>query len=332
MTTQNYSTFHSKNDKSLDQCESSTIVDHNNDAKVWKIAILVSFFIAILAYFHGKSNYYSISPAWSFDYNVYIPKNEDLELSIDTTRISLIAQVAPCRPLQRLVDITSRVNRAYAKEWGMDYTRYNSWHSSDARSCFEKIFVLKTLLDKQNGEINESLPIWAHSRSIEYDSIILLPPDAILADLDKNVIDMILPTDKLAAIGGWNDEKLTLLTSTSGIIALNMKHKYTHKVVQNWSEMVKSDKITCGANNAFGLFLTAVTSVMNENESLNDIIEPLAESSNGFVGDHLIKSIVPPVPGSRSIFLANNIEENELHLQNTADSVCYRFYPKCEVL
>ena len=71
---------------------------------------------------------------------------------------------------------------------------------------------------------------------------------------------------------------------------------------------------------------------MNENESLNDIIEPLAESSNGFVGDHLIKSIVPPVPGSRSIFLAKNIEENELHLQNTADSVCYRFYPKCEVL
>lgn len=299
-----------------------------SDAITWRVVIFLSLLVALVAYSRGQMDP-SISPAWKFDYNVYIPNNGSSDFD-ESKRISLITQVAPSKPLQRLVEISSRPNRAYARLWGIDYTRYDSGRrAGDERSCFDKIFVLKTILDKQNRE-HDSLPTWVHSRGVEYDSIILLPPDSIITDLDTDLFDELLPTYKLAAIAGWDEKKS--LRSTSDVVVFNMNHEYADPVAQLWWQMAKSEKTTCGANNDLGMLVTAIASVMNEEEDLNDLIEPLLEDKNGFIGDRLIKSVVPTVPESRSTYLGKSVEEKEVTLYETADSVCYRFYPKCEVL
>jgi hypothetical protein len=295
----------------------------------WKLILFTSIAIALIACLRGNSYDY-MAPEWHWDHNVYIPRSDDGHQLTRNNRISLFAQVVSSRSLKRLTEIASRPNRAYARQWGFDYTSFNSGRMPHSpKSCFDKVFVLNTILEKQNREANEP-PLWPHAPRVRYDSIILLPPDSIVTDLDKDVFDIMLPETKLVAIAGWDDGKK--LTSNSDVILFNLQHRHADAVAKLWWEMVLPVEITCGANNDLGLLITAIASVMDPTEDLDDLIEPLKETRDGFVGDHLIKCIPPSVPGSRATLLTNNLQESQAMLQETADSVCYRFYPKCEVL
>jgi hypothetical protein len=306
------------------------------ETNTWIAIIFISIAVAIAGCLHGQSYYY-ISPAWNFDYNVYIPRGDDYN-PLGSRRISLIAQIDSSRSLQQLADISGRPNRAYAKEWGMDYVRYDSGHGTvNQISCFDKINVLNIIMDKQRKyETNSSDSSSLSSRSwvlpservLQYESIILLPTDAIITELDTNLVDAMLPRNKLAAISGLDINMK--LRSNSGIVVFNTKHEHSNAVARLWLDMTIDT--TCGANNDLDILLAAISSVLEEKETLENLLEPLYESRNGFVGDRLIRSIIPSVPGSRSAYLLRNIEESSASLQEIADSVCYRFYPKCEVL
>jgi hypothetical protein len=315
--------------KSNRQCEDRVKNSHIIGATTWRIIILLSLLIAIIAYCRGDSYHY-ISPAWHFDYNVYIPRGDESDLQ-STKRISLIAQVVSSRQLQSLAEVSSRPTRAYARALRHDYVRYDSGRGHiNQRSCFDKIHVLNEIMDSQTSETYGSPSLWSHSALVQYDSIILLSPDSIVTELDTNIIDAMLPADKLAAIAGWNESMP--IRSNSAIVVFNMKHKYASAVAKLWWEMVLPVEVTCGANNDLGLLLSAIAAVMGENDNLSELVQPLNESDNGFTGAHLIKSIVPPVPGCRAAYLEKSLQESRSILQETVDSVCYRFYPKCEVL
>lgn len=299
------------------------------EPNTWRAIILISLAVALVACLHGQADYY-ISPTWHFDYNVYIPKGGDSG-ALRTRRISLIAQVVLSRSLQRLADISSRPNRAYAKEWGMDYVLYDSGRGAvGQRSCFDKVNVLNTIMDRQRKGTNDSPPLWPLRERVPYESILLLQPDSVITELDTNIFDSMLPPDKLAAISGW-DVNMTL-RSNSGIVVFNMQHEYAEIVAKLWLEMTLPKDETCGDNNDLEMLIIAISSIMEENEKLENFLEPLDENRIGFVGDHLIKSTIPMVPGSRSTYLMKSLEESKAALQETVDSVCYRFYPKCEVV
>jgi hypothetical protein len=292
--------------------------------------MIVSAIIALLACLRGNSHNSIFLAEWHWDRNVYIPRNDDVQFPGDD-RTSLIAHVVTNRAFKGLADISSRPNRAYARQWGMDYTRYDSGHSTySKKSCFDKVLVLNAIMDKQSNEAKDQLPILPDPSRVRYDSIVLLPPDSIVTELDKNMFDLILPKDKLVAIAGWANGGE--LTSNSDVILFNIQHRHADAVAKLWWEMAEPMEVTCGANNDLEMLITAVAIVMDEFEVLGDLIEPLGETRDGFVSDHLMKSIPPSVPGSRSALLLNNLRQSTATLQETADAVCYRFYPKCEVL
>lgn len=80
------------------------------------------------------------------------------------------------------------------------------------------------------------------------------------------------------------------------------------------------------------MLVDSIAAVTDEDEHLDDLIEPLSENEAGVIGNGAIKNIPSSVPGPRMAILSNSIEESAGILQQTADSVCYRFYPKCEVV
>jgi hypothetical protein len=349
--------FQWKSSSASSSCHHLAIDDNQHvTTNAWKLIVFTSIAIALLACLRGNANSYRydyMAPEWHWDHNVYIPRSDDgddghNQQQLTTTtrkknRISLLAQVVPSRSLQRLTEIASRPNRAYARQWGIDYTRFNSGRMPySPKSCFDKVFVLNTLLEQQHNreaaanENNEPPPLlWPHTPPrVRYDSIILLPPDSIVTDLDKDLLDILLPDTKLVAIAGWDDvgKKLTTSNSNSDVILFNLQHRHADAVAKLWWEMALPVEITCGANNDLGLLITAIASVMDPTEDLDDLIEPLKENRDGFVGDHLIKCIPPSVPGSRATLLTQNLQQSQAMLQETADAVCYRFYPKCEVL
>jgi hypothetical protein len=299
---------------------------HRSTSLTWKAIIFVSLIFALFAC-TNQVRYPYMAPEWRWDHNVYITRND---VQLPHTRISVLAQVVSSQPLRELTEISSRPNRAYARQWGMDYAQFDSGRPTyNLKACFDKVFILNTILDNQNREPTDPLPLWPHAAQVRYDSIILLPPDSIITELDKNLFDLLLPKDKLVAIAGWDTKELN---SNSGILLFNLKHKYADTVAKLWWESVLPAQVTCGANNDLGMLITAIAETMEPDEDLDDLIEPLAATSSGYVGDDLIKCMTPSVPGSRTAILMNNFPEARASVQATADAVCYRFYPKCEVL
>ena len=250
-------------------------------------------------------------------------------------RVSLIAQITEDLSMRQLSDVTSRPNRAYARQWKMDYVDYYAGRTSySSKSCYDKVFVLHTLLEKQRDEANEAPPIWPHSPRVQYDSIVLLPSDAIVMEMDENIVETMLPPDKLVAIAGWKSSHEEL-DSRSGVILFNLNHEHAWKVADLWWTLSQESFETCGAANGISTLIDAIASTMDQDvgESLDSLIQPIPENPDGALGSHyLIKCLPGTVPGARHQLVLSNLQQSRENIHQTADSVCYRFYPKCEVI
>lgn len=320
-----------------DPQEIEWVMEQNNylTTRTWRVIIFLSIVIAMIAYVHDKlitTKYTSFMPAeWQWEHNVYIARDTAESVAHKDVSVSLIAQIVPGTAFGLLEEISSRPNRAYARQWGLDFARYNTEHSSyHPRACFEKVAALNAILDRENNSTGDLITIWPHYPRVQYEFILLLAPDSILTELDTDIIKNILPQDKLVAIAGWNHPHKLL--SNTDVIVFNLKHHHAKAVARLWLEMVSPRHVTCGASNDLGMLVDAIANVMDDFEDLDDLIEPLSESQDGFIGNGVIKSIPSSVPGPRTALLSNSMEQSAAILQQTADSVCYRFYPKCEVL
>jgi len=275
----------------------------------------------------------------------------------------LVVQVASSRSLNDLVGISSRPNRAYARQWGRDYAVFSrkATNAKIAKACFDKTVVLDTILSKQQQQRKEQeeengLGLaernieYSHRRILQYDVIAILPPDAIITDLDYDLLDL-FPQDvdrdadlrPLVAIPGWKNTTTldNIIQSGTDVVFFNLRHPYAIELSRVWFEMTQPSKITCGAGNDLQLLMSAIQMVASENSGttcLSSLVVGLNETDLGFVGSlaessHVIKGVAPPdVPTSRAVSMLSKLSESKMALQATSDSVCYRYYPKCEVL
>ena len=273
--------------------------------------------------------------------------------------------------------------------------------SLEEKSCFAKVFVLQWLLQKHNDTTTTAAAAAVavgvdtangSSRSssnngnnkattkttttmttttVPYDTVALLPPDAIVTDLDYD-LEQLLPADKLVAIAGdWQQQiqkadddkdngKQILAAAAAGmtdVVFFNLRHKHAAQVVQLWFDAVANPNhhVTCEAGNDLQLLFEVMRSVVqNDEDKFQSMIHSLIQTEQGFImggtnnnnnnkkdGDNnnnnnnrVIKSITPqviPAYGRLSLLLADMANSRAV-LQTTADSVCYRYYPKCEVL
>jgi hypothetical protein len=343
-TTTSGNTGSSSSTSSFEQDHDDAIVDVHTasvGAKLWKIGALVSISVAILAILRSRQYYSSMEdyrmPEWEWDRNVFIPTSKAFNRNNNPQptqlRISLIAQVAADKSMKRLSDVSSRPNRAYARQWKMDFVNYSAGRRTySTKSCFDMAYVLHTVADKQREDPKEPRTIWPSPR-VHYDSILLLPSDAIVMELDQNILEQILPHEKLVAVSGWvNSDQI--LDASFGVVMFNMGHKYATTVAKLWWEMTQDSLLTCGATNGVSTLIQAIASVVDDvSESLDDLIEPMMEQASGALGQQLsVKCLPSSVPGPRIKILTNSLQESSETLHQTADAVCYRFYPKCEVV
>jgi len=296
------------------------------------------------------------SPEWRWDHNVYLPEaslasssrwntagTAALGSSGDrlTSRNLLLTQVAGGAKLKELGEISARPNRAYARQWGRDYALFWRRKPVTGKSCFDKAVVLNAVMERGPS---------SSRYAVQYDVIALLPPDAIITDLDFDLLGL-LPNDKLVAIAGWEREAFSsegmaaATNSRTDIVFYNLRHKYAEAVSRRWSDIVSPYDVTCGAGNDLKLLILAIQSIIDEERhrmlddgelDINSLVIGLNETNAGFVGStyekRVIKGISPSVPTSREGMLLASLTDTAKTLHTTADSVCYRYYPKCEVL
>jgi hypothetical protein len=325
-------------------------IERNSHATtmLWKVAIFLSVAVAVIAVFRAKpvyEYYEDRTSEWTWDRNVYLPRSGAESNSIETfdnsdtetasgTQIALIAQVTEGLAMKQISEVATRPNRAYVRHWKMDYVQYYAGRVSySSKSCFDKAFVLQTLAENQIEEAKDPAPHWPHAPRVRYDAVLLLPSDAIVMDMDENIIDVLLPREKLVAIAGWTTSR-EKFSSNSGVVLFNMRHRHALQVIKLWWDISQEPYKTCGAENGISTLIDAIAAVMDlqKGETLDDLIKSIPEHPSGMLSDHIIKCLPSSVPGSRSEIFLSKLQQSGEVIHQTADSVCYRFYPKCEVV
>ena len=308
-----------------------------------------------------------ISAVWEWDHYLYNSQNSALPIEaknqfLASNRNLLIVQVVGAQDgsdlhasMVQFSEISSRPNRAYARKWGRNFVRYIPAPPNNANfQCdgVDHVVILNAILDGQQPRMSES------ADSIPYDALVLLPPDAIITDLDYDLLAMI-PKSRLVSFVGMQRRQ----HHTGEVVFWNLQHKLTHKVAQHlWNEMVRPNEeddnraLLCESGKSYiDLLLDEVLpSVFKDDGDVRSLVESLDETSEGFVfvnsqpvsseidpsasaadpmPSYCLKCFPPTGSSSKTaqLFLSNP-DAIGVTLQNTADAVCYRYYPKCEVL
>lgn len=261
--------------------------------------------------------------------------------------------------LNQFASITSRPNRAYARQWGRNYVRVLPWRGDSLDSAS----FLKAIFDRQQDQQK------TEQLSVPYDVVALLPPGTIIMDLDYDLLELISP-DKILAIAGGDDESLNNETRRrNGVLLFNLNHKLANIVISRWCDELEyaqqQQRHKAGFCNFddLSLLVRVIQSIVDESVGLQSVVHTLDEAKGGFIlespdsdtditangaGDiaspasYCIKSFAKAViiwsSSLSSAYLPLSVqllsipEVTRASLQAASDSVCYRYYPKCEIL
>jgi hypothetical protein len=155
----------------------------------------------------------------------------DLNLNETATRAKkrlLIAQYSGYGKYARLLELTSSVNKAYAKKWNHDLLILQGitltlpedgvCEPPPERARYNKIELLKLALSK-----NES-----------YDQLLLLDADAIMYDLDLDITTLVADQDLLAAHAVSSKSGPRTWNINNGCVLWNLGHHLVHPVADEW--------------------------------------------------------------------------------------------------
>lgn len=249
--------------------------------------------------------------SWEWDWNHYELGNRRGTTLFGSERRErlLIVQDSSHGQVADIMAVTSRLNRAYAREWGHDYVRITGvlfgtkpWHSS-----FNKARILRTLLDAKNKTPATDIP--------SYDFALMLGADAVIVDLDYDLHQM-LPQEHMISTNG-ND---------LSVVFWNLNHVKIQAFSQQLiidSESSLNDAAADGNKVLNNLLDTASGTRTSINPSLVD----------SFAG-HVLKHARKPRSenGRKDDWLRKDSWLISGALEQIVDTVCYKFYPKCEVI
>lgn len=292
---------------------------------------------------------------FNWDHNHFSPLSNTSPLDThDPTQPNhpktLIIQSLPPGPEEVLLSITSRVNRAYAKRLGFDYLSYVGDETDSY--LLTKLF-LKRINNNTNGTINgqsvhlgDFLDVSRNAAVADgfteasipphnYDAVVVLQSDAIIVQLDYNVVDLLQTTNLVAS--GVDKNVLTkdgLWSVYSNVMIWNLRHPLFYNTTVSWLEMDEVDRgeqvdsDSDGGCLVRGLIKVLMNMTHDEDTEL-DLQEIPRELVNGLEGT-VIKQ-------ERDCTANKVITEKDLPrmipiIQGIADNVCYRYYPQCEII
>eukprot|EP00521_Asterionellopsis_glacialis_P017996 CAMPEP_0195292538 /NCGR_PEP_ID=MMETSP0707-20130614/10003_1 /TAXON_ID=33640 /ORGANISM="Asterionellopsis glacialis, Strain CCMP134" /LENGTH=291 /DNA_ID=CAMNT_0040353025 /DNA_START=332 /DNA_END=1207 /DNA_ORIENTATION=+ len=279
-----------------------------------------------------NGNFGAPSRTWYHYY--YVPKSKGVA---DANRNLVIVQTGLVVPLTSVIDITSRPNRAYAKYWGMDYLKYTADHQSTFSLCYDRAVLLHEFVQEHERQREEQRFQTQSEPQRVYDRLLFLPGDSIITDYEFDLTTL-LPEDKLVGIAthALDDNHLEDKRQTdSRIFMWNLNHKDSRVALNFLLDLLNDDSVSCEDENDL-VSLLAVVETQFRGSKPGDIsshVQYLQETSKGFLAPRLINFDSSLWSPSKSIKSGNDLVfQVEASRETVADSVCYRYYPRCEVI
>ena len=206
----------------------------------------------------------------------------------------------------QMLDITSVVNRAYARKFGYDYVSMmgmvlggkEPWHAT-----FGKVEVLHQVLQTQ-----------------QYDGLLLLDSDAILVDFDVDIADLV--EDQYALVAQYVHPGEHEWNHNVGVSLWNLHHPMTAWLSERWRnlslETLQSDT---PADDQWLLQLTLRDDI---NETVRNAtistVNRIFDYGYGTVVKHFIRL---------TAFWNETLQDRIEELQHVSNQTCAQFTPHC---
>jgi hypothetical protein len=261
---------------------------------------------------------------------MYVHTTDDDEVQSvisNESRNILIVQQATSLNVARIVDVTSRVNRAYAKQWGIDYVRLDgAIHAAE---------VLQSLL-RMKAATDSSPFLSRYSKGVkrEYDAIVMLDADAITVDMDYNILDLFAPGFLIGTIGGRRDgaESTVELNDGAGIVFWNLKHAEIGPVSKLWADDLNALEERGLIVDESSVLANILSNTYSPRE-LKTLVQPLSPPQFSFFSGEAVRFMrKPSYAAQKTGWLDTDWKDIAIVLEQTADAVCFKFYPKCDLL
>jgi hypothetical protein len=133
----------------------------------------------------------------------------------------------------RLLELSSPINKAYAKKWGHDLVilhgatltlpKDRQCEPPQNRSMYNKLTLLHLAL----------------SKATEYDHLLVLDADAIVYDFDFDITELLADDELLAAHRVKKEDKLKTWNINNGVCLWNLRHPFAAQLALRWYEGIR---------------------------------------------------------------------------------------------
>ena len=244
----------------------------------------------------------------------------------------LIVQYSSYGNYARLLELTSPINKAYAKKWSFDYAILQGTtlliSELDEKGCeppphramYNKLEVLRMALSKRN----------------EYDQLLIMDADAMVYDFSYDITSLIRSkeTDLLVA-HRVREEKSTPHTwnINNGITLWNLHHPDIQLVFDKWYSRTRKGvlyKLTHSDQH----YLHGVLKNHDNGRLIHTVRSTSKEFKygSGTVAKHFIRMVKDDREGQWTNSTKLRIGAREIAINETRDEICSKYPSDCEHL
>jgi len=166
-------------------------------------------------------------PIWEWHYG-------SLNETISRKKQLLIATYSAFGKYARLLELTSPINKAYAKHWKYDMVilqgtslilpEDENCTPTEERSMFNKIALLLEALNQKN----------------KYNYLLLMDADALIYDFSFDIVDLITTNETMLVAQATNpDSPPATRKINNGITLWNLHHHLTRQVAEDWNHVCR---------------------------------------------------------------------------------------------
>jgi hypothetical protein len=230
-----------------------------------------------------------------------------------------------------LLNITSRINQLYAKQYHYDYvllrgivfrTFYESYAQiPTSRATYNKVYILQKAIE------------W------DYDFLLLLDSDAMVYDFNRDIAQSLLPQHKMIVahqVGDHinNNQQQEFYNINIGVTLWNIRHTMVRTILRRWKILCYiriifrlDDNDQNPLQNVLHYFVTFGRSLSSTNQYLQAHIIEENHHDFAYRGGTFIKHFIRY--NSKTWIQDNDQQQRMEEIANVAHEICVRHEPMC---
>jgi hypothetical protein len=231
----------------------------------------------------------------------------------------LVAQYSSYGKYGKLLELTSPVNKAYAKRWSHDFVivqgstlivkEDGDCEPPPQRAMYDKLELLRMALRQKD----------------KYDQLLLLDADAIIYDLGFDITELAEQDDLLVAhrVSQKNPDPHTWNVN-NGIVLWNLEHPETTHVADEWEKLTRT-AVSGGKAHGDQHYLQSVLKLQNRHEHVKGLAIEFFYGQ-GTIAKHFIRT------HATNEWENNRIDDREVAIGDAVIEICQEFPSDCEAL